>query len=161
MNQAVLLLGTNKGVRRQNLTEAAGHISNAAGFAATASGIYETAAWGDEEQEAYYNQVLVVKTELTASALMNTLLAIEKQMGRTRIRKWEPRIIDIDILYFNEEVIHETNLIIPHPLLQERKFTLIPLAEVLPDFIHPLLKKNTLELLALCNDTGQVKQVEN
>jgi 2-amino-4-hydroxy-6-hydroxymethyldihydropteridine diphosphokinase len=159
MNRAVLLLGTNQGNRRENLLTAAAFISDEAGSVSAASGIYETAAWGDQSQESYYNQVLITQTELQAGNLMKTLLHIETEMGRIRSKKWEPRIIDIDILYFNSDVVNEKDLTIPHPLLQERRFTLIPLAEVLPDFVHPLLKKNTLELLATCADEGAVQKV--
>jgi 2-amino-4-hydroxy-6-hydroxymethyldihydropteridine diphosphokinase len=161
MNQAVLLLGTNQGDRRQNLLKAITLIEIETGKVTAASGIYETAAWGDENQDAYYNQVLVTATQLEAGMLMQALLNIEKEMGRTRLRKWEPRIIDIDILFFNSDVIREKDLTIPHPLLQDRRFTLIPLAEVLPDFIHPLLKKSTEELLELCFDKGEVKIVSS
>ena len=159
MNQAVLLSGTNQGNRKQNLWTAAALIEEKTGKFSSSSHIYETAAWGDENQEAYYNQVFIIETELHAGELMQKLLAIENEMGRTRIKKWEPRIIDIDILYFNGEIINEKDLTVPHPLLQERRFTLIPLAEVLPDFVHPLLKKSTLELLSLCSDQGLVKEV--
>lgn len=159
VNQAVLLLGTNRGNRRQNLLKAIHLIS---GYSTTekSSGIYETAAWGNESQEAYYNQVVVVRTEYDAKSFMKILLAIEREMGRVRTKKWEPRIIDIDILYFNSDVINEKELTVPHPLLQERRFTLIPLVEILPDFIHPLLKKTSMELLELCKDTGEVKETD-
>jgi 2-amino-4-hydroxy-6-hydroxymethyldihydropteridine diphosphokinase len=159
MSRAVLLLGSNQGNRKANLSVAINRIGGEAGQVYRESRIYETAAWGDTSQDSYYNQVVIIETELEAGRLMQTLLFIEKEMGRTRVRKWEPRIIDIDILYFNDAVINEKDLVIPHPLLHERKFTLIPLAEVLPEFIHPVLKKNTLKLLAICTDSGEVKEV--
>jgi 2-amino-4-hydroxy-6-hydroxymethyldihydropteridine diphosphokinase len=161
MNQAVLLLGSNIGDRKKKLTDTVRMIEEKAGLIMKKSQLYETAPWGNTDQDPFYNQVIVIETILKADELMQVLLQIEIDQGRVRNQKWEPRIIDIDILYFNDEVIREDHLLIPHPLLQERRFVLVPLAEVLPDFVHPVLKINSLRLLERCEDTGVVTAVND
>ena len=100
-----------------------------------------------------------VETELAANQLLKTILGIETKMGRNRNIKWEPRIIDIDILFYDEEIIDEEDLKIPHPLLHERRFTLVPLNEIASTYIHPKLKKTISQLLENCIDTGIVEKL--
>src|SRR5207253_279801 len=97
-------------------------------------------------------QVLVVDSHLQSDKIMDQIILIEEKMGRKRIEKWGPRVIDIDILFFNDEIISTQELVVPHPNLHERKFTLVPLAELMPEFIHPVLKKSVTALLADLND---------
>ena len=116
------------------------------------SKVYETAAWGKENQPAFYNQVLAVSTALNPVMLLTQLQKTEQQMGRKRIEKWGQRIIDIDILYYGQAQIELHNLQVPHPGIVTRRFTLVPLAEVAPNFVHPALQLNQRQLLAACTD---------
>ena len=157
MNKAVLLSGSNTGDLSRNMECALTMIAQYAGDIKNTSFIYETEAWGKIEQPAYYNQVIELNTTLDANTLMQKLLQIEKMMGRERTEKWAPRLIDIDILYFNNEVMNEPDLKIPHPHLHERRFTLVPLSEILPDMLHPVLKRSNKDLLESLTDTLKVR----
>lgn len=157
MNKAVLLSGSNMGDLSRNMESALIMISQNAGVIKNTSFIYETEAWGKIDQPAYYNQVIELNTTLDANTLMQKLLQIEKMMGRERTEKWAPRLIDLDILYFNNEVINEPDLKIPHPHLHERRFTLVPLSEILPDMLHPVLKRSNKDLLESLTDTLKVR----
>lgn len=156
MNQAYLLTGGNMGNRRENLAKAFDYINEECGPVPKASSVYETAAWGKNDQPSFLNQVLEIETALTAPQLLKKILMIEKKLGRVREEKYGPRIIDIDILLFNDEVYQLPMLEIPHPQLQNRRFVLVPLAEIAPHFIHPVLKKTIAELLAICPDKLEV-----
>ena len=158
MNKTYLLLGSNMGNSRQKLLQAQRHIEKQIGTITRCSALYTTAAWGKTDQPDFLNQVVVVETNLTASATMNTILSIEKKMGRIRAKKNDPRIIDIDILFFNKEIIKEETLIVPHPQIQNRRFVLIPLNELSANFIHPVLKKTIHHLLRVCTDKLAVKK---
>lgn len=160
MNKTYLLLGTNLGNRLQNLQQAIVQIIAKVGRLEQQSPVYKTAAWGLKNQQAFYNQVLLLATPLKAQVLLRTVLAIEKDMGRIRKKKWGERLIDIDVLYFNNAVIHTTHLTIPHPYLHKRRFTLVPLVTIAPDYMHPLLKKSNTQLLEECTDTLAVSQVD-
>lgn len=154
-----LLLGTNSGDRKKNLDTALRFIAGEAGTISRKSSVYETDAWGITEQPAFYNQVAEIKTPMTAHSLLTTILSIEKKMGRVRREKWGERIIDIDILFFGSEVVNSDELTIPHPQLAFRKFTLVPLCELIPDFIHPVLHQTTAELLSSCTDELDVRKL--
>lgn len=156
MNESVLLLGSNMGDRLAEIKHAENEISKSAGDVIKSSKVYETASWGDESLAPFLNKVILIKTKLTPVYLLETLLHIEKEMGRSRTNKWESRKIDIDILFYNDELIQLPQLIIPHPYLHERKFTLVPLVEILPEMIHPLFKKTSKELLVQLTDTLSV-----
>lgn len=156
MNQAYLLTGGNMGDRRENLSKAFDYINEECGLVINASSIYETAAWGKNDQPSFLNQVVKIETALTPLQLLKTILAIEKKIGRVRLEKYGPRIIDIDILLFNDEVHQLPALKIPHPQLPNRRFVLVPLAEIAPFFMHPVLKKTIAELLAICPDKLEV-----
>jgi 2-amino-4-hydroxy-6-hydroxymethyldihydropteridine diphosphokinase len=159
MNRAVLSLGSNVGNRLNYLQKAKDELEKNRCKVTLQSSVYETEAWGNKNQSAFYNQVIEVETNHNAEELMHAILNIEKSLGRIRKEKWEPRTIDIDILFFNDEIIHKEHLDIPHSHLHERRFVLAPLNEILPDLIHPVLKKNTTELLTELNDSLEVIKV--
>jgi 2-amino-4-hydroxy-6-hydroxymethyldihydropteridine diphosphokinase len=160
VSQAFILLGSNQGDRLMNLTAACEGISREVGKIVTRSSIYKTRAWGNTEQPDFYNQVILVDTTQTPQSLLRTLQEIEKTMGRVRTEKWGPRVIDLDILFWNNEVINEENLVVPHPGIPARRFTLVPLQEIAPDFRHPVLVKSISELLEECKDLLAVTPLE-
>lgn len=157
MNTAYLLTGGNIGDRRKNLQNATAYIEKEAGHIKAISGIYETAAWGKTDQPSFLNQSIGIETNLDAMGLLKVVMGIERKMGRHRDEKYGPRIIDIDILLFNEDIITEPSLIIPHSQLANRRFALTPLSEIAPDAFHPVLKKNIHILLLECKDELPVK----
>lgn len=158
MNTAYLLTGGNMGNREENLARARELLNEQCGRVITASSLYETAAWGKTEQPSFLNQALQLQTTLTARQLIRRILKLEKQMGRIREEKYGPRIIDIDILLFNDEKHNYPLLKVPHPELPNRRFALLPLAEIAPALIHPVLKKTIKELLDECPDHLEVKK---
>jgi 2-amino-4-hydroxy-6-hydroxymethyldihydropteridine diphosphokinase len=159
MNVAYLCLGGNIGNRENTLEQALLKIEQQVGYIDSRSGIYETQAWGVQNQQSYLNQCLKITTHLNSSDLLNELLFIEKELGRQRLdgTTYEPRTIDIDILFFNHDVIKSPQLSVPHPRLHLRKFVLIPLVEICADYLHPLLNKTIFSLLSDCEDTSEVK----
>lgn len=152
MNSVVILLGTNTGNLLENLQTALNLIRQMAGKVMLASSVYETEPWGKMDQSKFLNQVVSISTEMEAGELLTSLLSIENKMGRVRVNKWEPRTIDLDILYFNDDVIDLPGLTIPHQHLHERRFTLAPLAEIIPEGLHPVFKKTNRELLKIVVD---------
>ena len=160
MNKAYLLTGGNLGDRQQNLAIAVDHINEQCGSIITASSLYKTAAWGNTDQPAFLNQALEISTFLNARQLIRRLLKIEKQMGRIRKEKYGPRLIDIDILLFNNEKHNYQFLKLPHPEMQNRRFALLPLAEIAPATLHPVLNKTITELLNECTDELQVSRID-
>lgn len=159
MNISYLLIGGNQGDRLARLAEARRYIESAGGQIRRLSSLYETAAWGKTDQPDFLNQALEVATAQEAPAWLSTLLGIEAKMGRHREVKYGPRIIDIDILFFNNSIIHLPHLTIPHPEIRNRRFALAPLEEIAPMLIHPELKATIRELLAECTDPLAVKQL--
>lgn len=157
--KAWLLLGGNIGDSSYYLSEARNRIAQQCGAVIKASSIYQTAAWGKEDQAPFLNQALEINTPLSPSKLLETLLEIEKELGRLRMERWAERTIDIDILYYAEEIISLTNLEVPHPRIQERRFALVPMAEIAPGLIHPLFQKTQRQLLASCPDLLEVKRL--
>lgn len=158
MNKVYLLLGSNQQGPQKQLMLAQKSIIKKTGRMQRRSAIYQTAAWGNTEQPDFLNQVIIVQTKLTAVQTMQTILQIEKEMGRMRTVKNAPRIIDIDILFFNKEIINTAELTVPHPQLQNRRFVLVPLNELSPNFKHPVLKKNIHQLFIHCHDKLNVKK---
>ncbi len=158
MNKVFLLIGGNLGNREKNFGTAKKLIEQHCGVILNSSSIYETAAWGKTDQPSFLNQVLEIETELNAKQLIRSILKLERLMGRERKEKYGPRIIDIDILLFNDEQYDYSFLKIPHPEIQNRRFALIPLAEIAPDLRHPVLKKSILQLLKECRDELSVKK---
>lgn len=158
MHSAYLLIGSNIGNRKQHLDEAIFFLG-AIGNIEQKSSIYETAAWGKLDQHSFLNQALLLKTKLSVYALLDSLMLIEEKMGRKRLETYGPRIIDIDILFFDDKVIHTETLTIPHTAMAERKFTLIPLVEIAPDVIHPVYQKTIKILLKECTDELSVEKL--
>jgi 2-amino-4-hydroxy-6-hydroxymethyldihydropteridine diphosphokinase len=156
LHKIFLGLGSNLGNREDNLLMAQRLIKEKVGQIVLKSSIYETAAWGIVEQNSFLNQVIEVETSFSPNAVLHLILNIEKDMGRVRQVKWGERIIDIDILYYENEVISMENLSIPHPFIQERQFVLVPLCEIAANFIHPKLEVSNLELLKNCQDVGEI-----
>ena len=158
MNKAFLLTGGNIGDRVANLAKAREIISVECGVILSVSSLYETAAWGKTDQPLFLNQALELQTKHNARQLMRRLLKAEKLIGRIRKEKYDPRIIDIDILFFNAEEHNSALLKLPHPEVQNRRFALLPMAEIAPDFVHPVLKKSIAQLLKICPDKLSVKK---
>ena len=152
MNEVYLLTGGNIGDRLRYLSGARTEINIRCGTILLESSVYETAAWGNEEQQPFLNQVLKVQTEQTAGQILRTILQIEEELGRKRSLKYAPRTIDIDILFFNNDVIQQPGLSIPHPQIQNRRFVLVPLNEIAPAKMHPVLNKTIAQLLSECPD---------
>ncbi len=173
MKNVYILLGSNRGDREGTQANARSMITEMAGEIVKASPVYETAPWGFDDAVPFLNQVVEIDTELTPEALMDKLLTIEVRLGRIRPfdgcgcevpagGKGEPavyagRTIDLDILFYGDRLVFSESLMIPHPRLHERRFTLVPLSDVAPDFVHPLLKRPVSALLRECRDKSEVR----
>ncbi len=158
MNQAYLLTGGNLGDREQNLATAKDLINDQLGVITAASSLYETAAWGNTDQPPFLNQALEMSTTLNARQLIRRILKLEELMGRERKEKYGPRVIDIDILLFNNEKHNYQLLKLPHPEMQNRRFALLPLAEIAAEKVHPVFKKTIAQILIECKDELEVKK---
>ncbi len=159
MNKVYLLLGSNQQNPTKQLAKAILLINTQIGQLVRQSSIYETAAWGNIKQPNFLNQIIIVKTNFTPELTLQKILSIEKKMGRVRTIKNAPRTIDIDILFFNKEIINKEDLIVPHPLLQQRNFVLTPLNELSPNLKHPILQKTIHQLLRICKDKLAVTKI--
>ncbi len=159
MNKAYLLIGGNEGDRFLHMQQAWANIEHICGVIEQVSSVYQTAAWGKTDQAYFLNQALLLTTAFGPQALLHLILSIEEKMGRKRTVKNAPRIIDIDILFYNQEIISAPDISIPHPRMAERRFVLEPLNEIAPGFIHPLLGKSVQQLLRECTDTLAVKKI--
>ena len=172
MNQSViLLLGSNRGDREKNLLAACAGIQQQIGQVLRISSVYETEPWGFEDSISFYNQALEVETSLSPLEVLDEINDIEKNLGRMREAvscgpdcgcaggSYAPRTIDIDILFYGSRIIFTEELMIPHPRLHERRFTLVPLDEIAPGFVHPVYRKTVSALLQDCTDTSEVKQI--
>lgn len=154
-----LLLGSNLEDPEKQLQTARILIDQKIGKIDQSSSVYWSAPWGNADQPAFLNQAIQLSTDSTADDLLSLLLSIEQEMGRQRLVKWGSRVIDIDILYYGQEIITSPHLKIPHPEIANRKFVLTPLSEIAPDFIHPVLNVNTSVLLERCEDQLEVRVV--
>ena len=152
MNETYLSLGSNEGDRMLWLQKAIELLSANCGTITKKSSVYETAAWGINDQPDFLNMAVQLQTTKTPTELLAAILNVETSLGRQRTVRWGPRTLDIDILLYNNGVIETPGLIIPHPYLHERLFTLLPLAEIAPGYMHPKLNKTITELLADCPD---------
>ena len=160
MNDLIfILLGSNLGDRHSNLNYARLEIGRLIGKIITTSSIYKTAAWGQMEQPDFYNQVIEIRSALSPEKMLSIVKNIEKKAGRVREEKWGPRIIDIDILFYGDYIIASDTLVIPHPHIPDRRFTLLPLAEIAYDFIHPVNKKSVNQMLDACTDKLAVEKL--
>lgn len=159
MIDVFLLLGSNLGGREGYLQKAIELIETELGGVTQKSSIYETEAWGKTDEPNYLNQVVRINTALSARQVLEKVLEIETKIGRIREEKWGSRIIDVDILFYGQEIINEPGLIVPHPELHNRKFTLEPLNEMAPDLQHPVLKKSIFQLKSELKDNLIVKKL--
>jgi 2-amino-4-hydroxy-6-hydroxymethyldihydropteridine diphosphokinase len=157
---AYLLLGSNLGDRAALLQGARAYLAANAGEILAASALYETAAWGREDQPAFLNQALAVCTPLSANELLTQCLAAECHAGRERRERWGSRTLDVDILLHGNVIIDQPGLVVPHPRLIERRFALAPLAEIGGPLQHPVLRLSVAELLAQCPDPLPVHRLD-
>ena len=146
------------GNRMSHIKNSMKQIEQEVGLIICSSKIYESSPWGKTNQKHFLNSVIKVETKLAPSNVLEKLQIIEKKLGRIRKEKWRERIIDLDILFFNSEIINTKKLKIPHPYIQNRRFVLVPLSEINSDYTHPILQRNILSLLKKCNDTKKVEE---
>lgn len=162
MNQAkvILSIGSNKGNRLENITRCIELIHNNLATVVSVSNLYETPSWGFES-DAFYNCAVLVHTTKSPGKLLDEILEAEKQLGRIRSveQGYQAREIDVDIIAYDEDVIHLENLQIPHPRMQDRRFVLQPMSDLQTDFVHPILKKSVTELLRECKDESSFAEV--
>ena len=157
----VLLLGSNLGNRSGNLHQACLRIGDSIGPIKSVSSIYETAPWGYDSNNGFLNQCLSLWSDMDPGWILEQTHMIEARLGRKgRSTDYTDRLIDIDILLYGDMVMSRPDLYIPHPKLQDRKFSLVPLAEILPDFEHPIFRKKISTLLSECQDNLTVKRIE-
>jgi 2-amino-4-hydroxy-6-hydroxymethyldihydropteridine diphosphokinase len=161
MNVATLLLGCNIGICESTFRDVLNAIEQKCGRLLTKSSLYKTDAWGYSDQNDFLNQVVILETSLTPLDLLSQTSTIEFALGRSRVIANGPRNIDIDILFYNDIEVITNNLVIPHPRLHLRKFTLIPLNEIIPDYTHPTLHKTISQLLLECEDKLNVNKQED
>ena len=161
INGIYLLLGSNLADKRVNIKRAIDLIELMIGNITLKSSLYETEPWGIKDQDTYLNQVVKVESQCSPKSLLGKCNEIENTLGRRRAVKWGERIIDVDILYYDDLVIMDKELIIPHPEIQNRRFTLELLVELAPDLIHPILQKDQKQLLLNCKDPSWVKKITN
>ena len=160
MHNVILHIGSNEGDRKLNLELALDLIQKKIGRNLGLSGVYETEAWGFTNQNSFLNQAIIIETELSATDLLRELMLIEDELGRIRHYKWGPRIIDIDIIFYDDITLDSDILTIPHPRMQERNFVLKPLNEIIPNYKHPILNKSISELTEDSMDSLSVLEIE-
>ena len=161
MNKTVILLGGNVGNTELVFQEANVHIDQDLGRIVKESSVYRTDAWGVEDQPAYLNQVIVVETNLSPQEVLAGCLSIEKKLGRDREeeKRWHSRILDLDVLFYENEIINTEDLIVPHPRISERNFVLVPLSEIMPEYLHPVHNKTIREILKESSDKLRVSKI--
>lgn len=161
MHKVFLGIGGNVGNKQKNFYEVLVLIEKHLGGALKISSIYETPPWGFKASENFWNQVILIRTALSAQILISEIHKIEQHFGRQRKTGcYSSREMDIDILYFDEELIQNESLTVPHPRIAQRKFVLVPLVEIAPDFVHPLFQQSNFQLLESCNDESMIKRLE-
>ncbi|MCP9756886.1 2-amino-4-hydroxy-6-hydroxymethyldihydropteridine diphosphokinase [Lacihabitans sp. CCS-44] len=159
MFKAYIGLGSNLGQKEENLKLAISKVENEIGQISKKSSLFETEAWGVENQGNYYNMAIEIHTKLLPLELIEKVLELEKELGRVREKKWDSRIIDIDILLYENLIISTDHLHIPHLFLEKRNFVLEPLNEIIPNFIHPKLRKSIAQLSAESIDKSWIKKL--
>ena len=160
INTAYLLLGSNIEPRLDFLSSSIDRINLEIGDVVRMSSVYESEAVGFESSDLFLNQVVVVNTSFNANDILKNILNIEKELGRTRVKGvYTSRTIDIDILYFNDKIINSKELMVPHPRMHTRLFTLLPLVEIDAERVHPVLNKDHISLLNECNDNCNVRKI--
>ena len=152
MNIVFLQLGSNLGDRELLLQDAIVAIEERVGVVVKESKVYESMPWRVKGQKSYLNQILKVKTELQSDDVLSIILDIEKNLGRLRLEKWGERLIDIDIIFYNDSIIETAELCVPHKHMHERMFVLTPLYNIAPEMVHPKYNKTVEELLQICTD---------
>ena len=170
-NTVVLLIGGNQGDRVKNMVRALSYIGYRIGTVSLLSSLYETEPWGFEAEQNFLNQAVVVDTDMTAHEVLEEALRIEKELGRVRegglvgsrsgterSTMYSSRPMDIDLIFFNSEIVETADLQLPHPRMHLRRFVLVPLEEIMPDFQHPKFRKTIHQLLEECEDEGEVKK---
>lgn len=157
MRYVYLLCGSNMGNRQEYLNKAIGLINDRIGDVVKTSTLYESDAWGEEQQDDFLNQAVIVESSIQPEALLAELKKIEAMLGRAETYRWGPRTIDIDILFVGSLVYFTDHLQIPHASLEQRRFALMPLDEIAPDLVHPVSGFTVAELLERCEDTGSVR----
>ena len=157
-----LSLGSNLGNRMKNLKLARRLISSSVGDVEYSSSIYKTQAWGQEELNFFYNQVIGVSTNLFANKVLESCQEIELQLGRLPKKKagYENRLIDIDLLVYGKQVLKKTKLVLPHPQIHLRNFVLVPFAEIAPELLHPVLNQSIENLKNSCSDCNKIERIE-
>lgn len=161
MERCYILFGSNMGDRERLFADACLLINNRCGRVMEVSEAYESEPWGFVAEKWFLNRIIAVDTELDPEELMQDLLEIELELGRVRHPEqvgYASRPIDLDILYFGNHVIQTEILTVPHPRLHLRRFALVPLCELIPDFVHPMLNKTQRQLLQECPDQSEVKK---
>lgn len=162
LHKAYLLLGSNRGDRVSMLNEAKVLISDQTGKISQVSSVYQSVPWGFADETNFLNQVICIKTHLSPFDLLAGLMRIETILGRTRHSDgYTSRLIDIDILFYDNIILIDENLTIPHPRLHERLFTLLPLAELAEELVHPVFHLTVGELLNKCDDESDVRIFNN
>lgn len=146
MPQAIIAFGSNIGNRRENIKNALDKMKNNGLNILKVSTTIETAPYGYKEQDSFLNGACIVETDLFPKELLYKLLSIEQEMGRKRKIHWGPRNIDLDIIFYDDQIINEEDLIIPHPDAHNRSFVMGPVSEIAPFFIHPVYKKTVNEI---------------
>lgn len=161
VNSAYIILGGNLGDKRKNLETAQRLVSLQIGKIKRSSGIYETEPWGFEDSRNFFNQVIEIDTGLNPPELLERIKKIEAKFGRIKkqSKKYQSRQMDMDILFFNNEIIRLPGLTIPHPRIHERNFVLVPLSELAADFVHPIFNQTILQLKSQCKDRKWTKSV--
>lgn len=159
MNGIYLLLGTNLGDKAGNLKKAIDILKSHEISIIRQSHVYESAPWGEQNQDWFLNMVLKIETHHDVHELLKACLSTETAMGRTRIKKWGERLIDIDILYYKNQSLETPTLTVPHPGIAMRRFTLMPLCEISPGIIHPVLNLTQNEMLEICPDELECRKL--
>ena len=157
-----MLFGSNQGDKDAIFAQACLLINNRCGRVVQVSAAYESEPWGFEADEWFLNRLIIVETELEPEAMMQQLLEIERELGRVRHAQAEgytSRKADLDILYFGDRIVVSDSLIVPHPRLHQRRFVLLPLCELVPQFMHPVFHLTQAELLERCPDKSAVKRM--